>query len=269
MFERSPKLVGRRVALRPVRPADYDLLYRMELSEALGQRWRHRGWTPSPERFVQSLWEGVTAQFMVVDKSTNEPVGLVAGYGLDWRDATCSLAITAFPSHIGAGWILEGAELFLDYLFMLFPLRKVYAETVAGNYETFTAGAGLVFHEEGRLRDHDFYDGKYWDKVTLAVYRDEWQTRYERIRARSASTGEELDDFPTFSRHIADAVDRPADTLFEHTRLVADWHLDSLGLMIALTATEALGAVVNDAVPWEELTLGDLHAAYQAGSPRA
>lgn len=263
MFEERTALVGRRVALRPVRPADYEMLYRAELSEALGRRWRHRGTTPSPERFVQTLWDGVLAQFVVVRKSTNEPIGLVGAYDLDWRDATCSVAVTAFPGEIGNGWAIEGAELFFDHLFAAFPLRKLYAESVEGNYQAFSAGAGLVFHEEGRLRDHDYYDGKYWDKIILAVYRDEWQSRYERIRARSAPTDGRL-DFPAFARHIADAVDRSLERPSPDLRLVHDWQLDSLALIIAVTATEGLGAAtVDDAVvPWSELTLGDLYEAY-------
>jgi hypothetical protein len=35
--------------------------------------------------------------------------------------------------------------------------------------------------EEARLRDHMYYDGRYWDKLILALYRDTWEARSARI----------------------------------------------------------------------------------------
>jgi RimJ/RimL family protein N-acetyltransferase len=33
----------------------------------------------------------------------------------------------------------------------------------------------LGFREEGRLRQHAFHGGRYWDVITMGLLRDEWR----------------------------------------------------------------------------------------------
>ena len=57
----------------------------------------------------------------------------------------------------------------------MWPFRKLYAEVAGFNYAQFASAVPLIFTEEGRLTDHDFYQGRYWDKHVLALSRDRWQ----------------------------------------------------------------------------------------------
>jgi hypothetical protein len=52
-----------------------------------------------------------------------------------------------------------------------------------------------VFREEGCLRDHEFYQGRYWDLHIAAVYRTDWERgAIARLLARRASGGYEGGD---------------------------------------------------------------------------
>lgn len=176
--------VGRHVALRPITSRDYDRIYRAEMSQNLGSLWRHRGVTPPPERFAQSLWDTVFVQYGVV--STGQPellLGLVAAYKPDFRNGLCFLAVasleTVWPAGIRA---LEGVVMLVDYIFQEFPMRKIYAETYEFNIQNFATGAGRWFSIEGRLREYEYAFGRYWDKFILSTERARWEAAVAPVR---------------------------------------------------------------------------------------
>lgn len=170
-----PPLTGRRTRLRPVFPADYEYLYALSTSERTAHRWRYRGMTPNPEGFTQTLWGGVLAQFLIERRSTGERVGHVTSYDANERNGFCHIAMLTDPAVQGSGWILEAASLFVNYLFTNWNFRKLYGEVPEYNYDEFASGAGRWFRVEGRLGEHEFYGGRYWDLLLLALYRADWE----------------------------------------------------------------------------------------------
>lgn len=163
------------VDLRPLESTDYGPLRRLELDLTLGPRWRHRGSTPSPEAFAQSLWQGVLAQFLVVRPGRPAPLGLVCAYGADLQSGTAWLAAARFPTEAHPATFGLGLRRFLQYLFDTWPLRKLYAEVLAPNLAPFERGATTLFREEGRLVDHAYLDGRYVDQHLLALQREAWE----------------------------------------------------------------------------------------------
>jgi RimJ/RimL family protein N-acetyltransferase len=177
----AARLVGRRVALRAVAVTDYDFLYDISMAPDNVVRWRFRGTTPSPEGFIQTLWQGVMAQFLIVRPSNGAPVGLITAYNTDPRSGTTHIALIVAPPYENQGWVMDAVPLFLGYLFDTWNLRKIYYETIEFNYARFASGLGTRFHVEGCLRDHEYHAGRYWHVYTLAVYREEWEQRAERV----------------------------------------------------------------------------------------
>ncbi len=47
-------------------------------------------------------------------------------------------------------------------------------EATEESYQAFRRGLGRFFAEEGRLRDHTFWNDRYVDLVILAAYRETW-----------------------------------------------------------------------------------------------
>jgi RimJ/RimL family protein N-acetyltransferase len=177
-------LVGRSVALRPVNQNDYDFLRQAEVSEQLGPRWRFRGSVPAPEMYPQALWQGVTAQFAIVDARSPAPIGLVSLYNVEHAHGTGYIAVADLGSGGGPTHVVQGAILFLSYVFKVWNLRKLYAEAYEYNLAQFDSLNGRVLHEEGRLSEHAFMGGRYWDLVTLALYREEWAGWERRVLPR-------------------------------------------------------------------------------------
>jgi RimJ/RimL family protein N-acetyltransferase len=169
------RLVGRHVGLQAVRPQDYDLLRSVELGEDLAPLWRHQGSTPSPERWVEGLWNGVLAQFIAVGLARNEPIGLVSAYNVDFRHRYGFLGAAKFDMKRRSPLFLEGVALFIDYAFTCWDLRKLYLEASALSLAEFGSGINFMFEEEGRLRAHRYFGGKYWDQYLLALYRETWE----------------------------------------------------------------------------------------------
>jgi len=71
-------------------------------------------------------------------------------------------------------WPIEGAALFLTYLFRKFPLRKIYCEIPGHNYARLQGSLTRLFAVEGQLRDHEWHSGRYWDTYIVAITRTTW-----------------------------------------------------------------------------------------------
>lgn len=187
--EESRGLEGHRVFLRPLTPRDYERLYLQELSLDLGPRWRHQGATPSLESFTQSLWAGVLAQYLVVERETRRPIGLVCAYNANFIDGWAYFAVAKFGEAGGAGRIFHGLALFLSHLFRNWSFHKLYAEVAGHTLPSFSSALGRLVEEEGRLTDHEWYQGRRWDHHILALTRERWQ-RWAPIIMRHAVRGE-------------------------------------------------------------------------------
>jgi len=175
-------LHGTRTTLRVVDPADYPFLRQLASSDTTLLRWRDRGQTPRPEQFVENLWAGVVAQFVVERRATGQPLGLVSCYAADARNRIAHLAVLFDPdADTGRRWRIEGVLLFVNYLFEAFDLRKLYAEVPAFNLDEIRSGIGRLFEEEGRLIDHEYLGGRYWDMHLLALHRERFLVQRHRL----------------------------------------------------------------------------------------
>ena len=167
--------MGAHVFLRPVDARDYELLRAVELSPEPGIRWRWRGATPSPEHWVGRLWDGVLAQFIVVGRKHGQPLGLVMAHRVDFQDGHVYIGALSFGDTRPSPAFVLGVAIFVEYLFSCWNLRKLYLETPEYNLDQFRSGIGTLFEVEARLREHFFLGGRYWDFLTLAMYRRAWE----------------------------------------------------------------------------------------------
>ena len=177
--------------LRPVTDADYGFLFALSTDEATGFRWRFRGETPSPEGFTHMMWHSVIAQFIVCSIATDEPVGHVLAFNANLRHRHAHIAMAVRPDRVGRSWALEGAQLFIDYLFANWEFRKLYAEVVDFNLAQFSSVTDLpAFAVEGRLTDHEYYQNRYWDMVIIGLRRERWEEFMDASRSRRAARRE-------------------------------------------------------------------------------
>lgn len=168
----EPVLRNSMYMLRPVMQSDTSFLYELATRPETGYRWRYRGTVPPIERFASEIWQNtVLAQFVVVAASSGQAQGLVVCYQADMVNGHASIG-AAFSQEVeSVGLPATAVGLFIQYLFRVYPFRKLYLEVPGWNMAQIASGVGSYFHDEGRLRGHDYYDGKYWDKHILAMYR--------------------------------------------------------------------------------------------------
>lgn len=180
-----PSLEGRYVFLRAVEPHDYDFLRAAETSSSIAAQWRLRGATPAPEQWAQGLWNGVLAQFMVIGRADNRPIGLVAFYQADFQNRNARLAATRFDLNDPSPLLMLGIGVALDYVFACWSFHKLYMEVPEYNYEQIASGLGTFFKMEGRLRNHYVFSGRRWDQIILTIYREDWEARRRRLNVRT------------------------------------------------------------------------------------
>jgi RimJ/RimL family protein N-acetyltransferase len=167
----GPVLVSRRVRIEPVSSQHHEFLHALASNPLNGFRWHHGGNVPPFDVFVAGLWQGVLAQYVVVSINDQRLVGHCLLYNPEINHGHVSFGVIVTPDVEGSGVGVEAAFLVLRTAFKLWNLRKIYLDVPEFNSDSIAGGVGRYFHEEARLRGHLYYDGRWWDRVTLAMYR--------------------------------------------------------------------------------------------------
>jgi acyl carrier protein len=181
-------MATRRVRLRALAPPDYEWLHELTTRPDNLVRWRDRGQTFRVEEWVDRLWAGVAAQFVVVEVATDTPIGLVTIYHHDTPNRHARLAALFDDVRSAPGWRVEGIGLLLLYAFEVLDVLKLYAEVVDFNLDRFASGLGPLFVEEGLLVDYEYAHGRHWPVHVLAVTRERFTAFADEWLPRSLGT---------------------------------------------------------------------------------
>jgi RimJ/RimL family protein N-acetyltransferase len=177
-----PRMRGARALLTPVLPSDTDFLYALAVSPETGFRWRFRGAVPSYQTFVEVLWEGINAQFVVRDGDAR-PVGHAIIYNIDFNLGLAYIGVALSSAVAGSGAGVECAEILIHYAFCTWALRICYMELPEYNFGQFASGEGRFFEVQGRLTDADIYGGRHYDRLIVAISREKFYENREVQRA--------------------------------------------------------------------------------------
>ena len=167
----GPPLTGRRVRLRAATPQDYEYIYALTTHEQIGWRWRYRGVTPNPDTFSQALWHNTLVNFVIERVEVPQRIGFCQAFDASERDGFCHLGLILDPSLSRMGWAIESGALFVNYLFTIWNFRKLYATVTEFNLDNFASVTSHGFVIEGRLTEHEYHDGRYWDLLIMSMTR--------------------------------------------------------------------------------------------------
>jgi hypothetical protein len=101
--------------------------------------------------------------------------GLVVAYGADQVRGYAYWAVQGNPDRATGLGAAVGIVQLVDHLFRHWPFRKLYAELPEYNASEFSGALRRHAQLEANLQKHLFYDGRYWDEYTYALYRDAWE----------------------------------------------------------------------------------------------
>ena len=171
-------LRGEKVVLRAVEREDLKRLQELEQNVDLVVL-ADGAWSPMPlaaseKHFEKHLEDEERSRFVIEVDGT-----VIGGTGLHFRsrrDGTAALGIGIFdPAHVGKGYGRDAIRVLLDWAFRIQNYRRIWLDTLASNERAIRAYRACGFAEEGRLRQHYYYDGAYHDAVVMGILRSEWE----------------------------------------------------------------------------------------------
>jgi RimJ/RimL family protein N-acetyltransferase len=80
------------------------------------------------------------------------------------------------PTYWNHGYATEAAHAIVDFGFQHFGVHRIWADCVADNTGSAHVLEKLGMKLEGRLREKEYFKGRYWDALIYAVLEAEWNT---------------------------------------------------------------------------------------------
>lgn len=118
-----------------------------------------------------------TIMFSIFDVSTKQLIGCCGLCYIHWihRHADLSLYIGKNEAYIDDdGYAKEACELLFLYAFNELNLHKIWTEIYEFDQKKNTLFRSLGFQQDGLLREHYFYDGKWWDSRILSLLHSDY-----------------------------------------------------------------------------------------------
>lgn len=185
--------VGAWTVLRPVSHDDFLTLF----------GWRAKAFElhlqfsskkmPAYEEFVADMDRMLrdSVLFLTLEKEELLPIGFAQAYSMNLEQGWCFTVNYTDENWRSINYIAEPYMMMLDNLFHNFALRKVYADLYEFDLKSLGPLEACGFKEEGRLREHMWFDDRYWDLIRYAIFRDEWIGEGRSRLALILNVGEE------------------------------------------------------------------------------
>ncbi len=178
----KPEFVrGSRVYLRPLEREDLNARYLGWLNDPEVTRHMETGTFPTTARDLEKFYEEVTGSrrqviLAVVDQKSGQHIGNVKLGPIHWihRCATFGIMI-GDKKFWGKGVGLEATRLAVEYGFGRLNLRRIDLGVFADHDAAVRCYEKAGFKVEGRMRESLFQDGKYVDRLWMAILRSEYK----------------------------------------------------------------------------------------------
>ncbi len=180
-------LKGRLVNLRPVAKTDLPLITRWINDEEV----RRYLAVCVPQSFEdEEAWfaglskKKATDLVFVIEKTDGQAIGVMGIHGIHPIDRTATTgSFIGEKEEWGKGLGSEAKLLLLNYAFNTMNLRKICSGAFAFNERSIRYSVRCGYKEEGRLKEDVFRDGKYHDKVLLAVFREDFEEVWKKYQS--------------------------------------------------------------------------------------
>jgi RimJ/RimL family protein N-acetyltransferase len=131
------------------------------------------------ERWFANMLEAPTAEQPLVievkEGSTWLPIGNCGLHNIDWRNRSAEAGV--FIGEIkrwNKGYGTEAMQLLLTHGFETLNLHRIALRVYENNPGAIRSYEKAGFTVEGRQRQAEFQNGKYWDVILMSVLRSEW-----------------------------------------------------------------------------------------------
>lgn len=147
------------------------LLPRLPISMAAEEKWFDRLADRPDIMFTICLIDGT-------------PIGCTGLHNIHWISRLAETGTWIAPQYWGRGYGTEAKMLLLKYAFDTLNLRKIVSGAVAFNGRSIGHNRNCGYRITGRLKRHHFINGRYYDEVLLACFREWWWPKWRKYRGR-------------------------------------------------------------------------------------
>lgn len=121
-------------------------------------------------------------QLAVVLKSSSQLIGNCGVRMAKENALEADIGYELDPKHWGHGYASEAAHTVVDFGFNHFGVHRIWANCNADNTASAHVLQKLDMQLEGRLRENQFFKGRWWDTLIYAILADEWQAHKQAYR---------------------------------------------------------------------------------------
>jgi RimJ/RimL family protein N-acetyltransferase len=175
----NPFLIGSTLYLRPLEKADAPTIATW-LNDPEVTRYLRRFHPVSlaaEEAFLQRLSESESDIGLgMVTREGERFIGVTGLHQVDYRNRNAAFGITVGDkSAWSKGYGTEAARLLVAHAFQTLNLHRVWLHVYENNPRGQRAYEKAGFRIEGRLRQDNFREGRYWDTIVMGILREEWK----------------------------------------------------------------------------------------------
>jgi RimJ/RimL family protein N-acetyltransferase len=164
----------RRVELRAFEHGDEQFFVELATSIDVGRTYRSAGSIVAPLAREKFVYDGVQSHVVGLGRETRRRIGVASLTSADTRNATAFFSTITSSFAQRRVLAIEFTMLSIEYFFQTWALRKLYTQVPAFNMAAIRHVCPKYFREEGRLTEHAYLDGRYWDVFMLATTPDLW-----------------------------------------------------------------------------------------------
>ncbi len=136
------------------------------------------------------------------------------------------------PEFWGHGYASEAARAMVEYGFTKLGVHRIWSWCIADNVASARVLEKLGMRQEGRLRENEFFKGRWWDTLVYAILEPEWRTRQAQAEQGNSQPGplaRKVDciqlPVPTLEEGLAFNRDKLGHTLIWRTEAAAGLRL--------------------------------------------
>ena len=170
-----------RLLLREFVTADWPavLAYQRDPRYLQYYEWADR--TPGDvQRFVQRFLDQQDEQprrkfqLAVVLKASGQLIGNCGIRKASAEAHEADIGYELSPDHWGHGYATEAARAIVQFGFAALNVHRIWAWCIADNVASARVLEKLGFRLEGRLREKEYFKGRWWDTLMYGLLEDEW-----------------------------------------------------------------------------------------------
>jgi RimJ/RimL family protein N-acetyltransferase len=181
-------LRGKLVNLRPIEREDLrklqELARNVDLVVLADGHWEPLPLARLERNFERGLEQEAVNGFVI--EADGKVIGSTELHHIQRRNGTSAVGISILdPDYLSRGYGRDALGLLLDWAFRIENFRRIWLDTLATNERAIRAYRACGFVEEGRWREHYYFDGAYVDGVIMGLLRTEWEARRAAEREKA------------------------------------------------------------------------------------